>query len=444
DAVRPLPAQTDDSGVVPLSVLVPHVDAQLDDLVRRTFSADSAGADGAPVTGGPAVPADVVSALEPWGQVSVVASLPQFVQPATEQPVRSSVFGAMGGGEARPGTPPPAPPVRRPSSGRIARGAAVGSGAGYAAFGQQPYPTAPVTPQGNGAGTYPQPGADGPMAGTAAMPPAGPPHGGYQPTNQAPYQPADQAQFQAASPHAPVPPPPPENPQAGFASTPVPRRRGVNPTPIVLGVVVAAVVGGAIWAAVEALNPLEPPIQTNPSATAEAGGPAGEPTGAAEGEGANADDEPAEPEVRPVIDSGDKVDPFSDDDSLEHPEAVELAYDADPSTFWYTTTYHNNPVFGGFKEGAGYVVQLREPAPVSKIELNTNSTGGAWEIRNTTADDPTGGTELGSGSFEQTTELTLEEPEVLTSFVIWITELPRSEGQPENEFRLELTEIVVS
>lgn len=109
DAVRPLPAQTGPDGVVPVSELVPHVDDEIDVLVRRTFTGDDAGA--------PATPADIVAALEPWGQVSVVAALPRFVQPP-ERPVRSSVLGAgsPAGSASRPGTPPPRPPcaVRPP------------------------------------------------------------------------------------------------------------------------------------------------------------------------------------------------------------------------------------------------------------------------------------------------------------------------------------------
>lgn len=429
DAVRPLPAQPAGSGIVRVSSLVPHVDADLDDLVERTFSQNRDGA--------PATPAEVVSALQPWGQVSVVAALPRFVQPTTEQPVRSSVLGVPSTGPSRPGTPPPAPPVRRPSSGRIARSAAVGmaTGAGYAAANPQPSygePAVAAYPQygagqtqvySQGSGAYPDPGAYAPVAAGAT---------GQQ---------AAATQLQGPPPagtthHAPVPPPPPATPGSGFTSTPVPRRRGVNPTPIVLGIVVVGVVAGAIWAAGQALDPFQPTIAVNPSATAEAGGPT-EATSGAEGEGASED--PQESEVRPVIESGDKVDPFGDGDA-EHPEAVELAYDADPSTFWYTTTYYNNPVFGGYKEGAGYVVTLREPAPVSKIELSANGTGGAWEIRKTTAEKPTGGTLLGSGEFSQATVLELDEPEVLDSFVIWITELPEISG----EYRLELAEIVVS
>jgi hypothetical protein len=183
----------------------------------------------------------------------------------------------------------------------------------------------------------------------------------------------------------------------------------------------------------QALEPFQPPIQTSPTAVAESPAATTEPT-----DGETTPEETEEPQVRPVIESGDQLDPLGDNN--EHPEAVERAYDADPSTFWYTRTYRNNPVWGGLKTGAGYVVYLRDPAPVTNIQLNTNSTGGSWEIRSTTADDPQGGTLLGTGTFSEVTELELEQPEVLTSFVIWVPELPTSDG----EYRLEITEIVVS
>ncbi len=401
NTVRPLPAQTEGSGLVPVSTLVPHVDPALDELVRRTFASDA--------TQAPPTPSEVVAALEPWGEVSVVAALPGFVQPAPEQPVRSSVLGSMSPGASRPGTPPPAPPVRRPSSGRIARASAIGTVPGYAAGQAQapgPVPApgpAPTQQYAAGAGAYP-------TASYAAAPP----------TSQQP-----------ATPHAPVPPPPPET--GSFATTPAPRRKGVNPTPIVLGLIIVGVIAGALWAVSQALEPFQPPIETSPTAVAES------PQGTEGPAGQDSPDETEEPQVRPVIASGDQLDPLVDGDG-EHPEAVERAYDADPSTFWYTRTYRNNPAWGGFKAGAGYIVNLREPAPVTNIQLNTNSTGGTWEIRDTTAEDPQGGTLLGTGTFSEVTELELEQPEVLRSFVIWIPELPTSDG----EYRLEITEIVVS
>lgn len=446
DTVRPLPAQTDASGVVPVSTLVPHVDEGLDQLVRRTFGTGSPDA--------PTGPGDVVAALAPWGEVSVVASLPQFVQPSTEPPVRSSVLGAAAPGSARPGTPPPAAPVRRPATGRIARagaagatGAAAGAAMGGATQAMPPagYPTVTQPSVGNpqAAGVPPQPtqayAAQG--DGTGAYGNGGAGAEGYGATQ---VQPPVQGAPQAQTAHAPVPPPPPpagggggdRRPSTGsFTSTPAPRRRGVNPTPIVLGLVIVLVVAGALWAISQATDPFEPPIAESPSASAPA-----------EGNGSDDDGEtPTEPEpdeeteVRPVIQSGDQLDPEGGDQAGEHPEAVDLAYDADPSTFWYTRQYAS-PQFGGLKAGIGYVIELEEPAPVSKIELRTNSEGGNVEVRATSSGEPTSGDVLASGSFGSTTTLELSEETVADSFVLWVTELPVTNGKNY----LELNEIVIS
>ncbi|MFF2452380.1 hypothetical protein [Isoptericola sp. NPDC058082] len=439
DAVRPLPAQRDEHGVVPVSTLVPHVDPELDSLVRRTFGSDSPDA--------PTTPGDVVAALAPWGEVSVVAALPQFVQPSTEPPVRSSVMGAVGTGAALPGTPPPAPPVRRPASGRIARSAAVGGAAGAAAAAAVPAqstqaippvaaPTAaqaPVPPVQATAAMAPVPQqpapAQQPVAAYGAAPAAA--YG-----NQA-YPTAQGAPVQQQTAHAPVPPPPgggePRTDTGGFASSPAPKRRGVNPTPIVLGLVVVLVLAGALWAVSKVMSsPSSPPAAESPVATDDAGGGAAaeEPTDEESSEASET------PEVRPVIQSGDQLDPEGDG---QHPEAVDLAYDGDPSTFWYTM-YFNTPDFAGLRSGLGYVVELEDAAPVTSITLNTNSEGGRVEIRATSRDKPTDGPVLAEGSFSSETKLDLKEETVADSFVIWITELPSTNGKNY----LELNEIVLS
>ncbi|MFE5338588.1 hypothetical protein ACFQ80_00080 [Isoptericola sp. NPDC056578] len=439
DAVRPLPAQRDEHGVVPVSTLVPHVDPELDSLVRRTFGSDSPDA----LT----TPGDVVAALAPWGEVSVVAALPQFVQPSTEPPVRSSVMGAVGTGAALPGTPPPAPPVRRPASGRIARSAAVGGAAGAAAAAAVPAqstqaippvaaPTAaqaPVPPVQATAAMAPVPQqpapAQQPVAAYGAAPAAA--YG-----NQA-YPTAQGAPVQQQTAHAPVPPPPgggePRTDTGGFASSPAPKRRGVNPTPIVLGLVVVLVLAGALWAVSKVMSsPSSPPAAESPVATDDAGGGAAaeEPTDEESSEASET------PEVRPVIQSGDQLDPEGDG---QHPEAVDLAYDGDPSTFWYTM-YFNTPDFAGLRSGLGYVVELEDAAPVTSITLNTNSEGGRVEIRATSRDKPTDGPVLAEGSFSSETKLDLKEETVADSFVIWITELPSTNGKNY----LELNEIVLS
>ncbi|WP_418275438.1 hypothetical protein ACNHYB_11260 [Isoptericola jiangsuensis] len=423
DAVRPLPAQAGSDGVVPVSDLVPHVDEQVDALVRRTFG---------PGDDVPTAPADVVAAIEPWGQVSVMAALPQFVQPAPERPVRSSVLGAGSAStvESRPGTPPPAPPVRRPSTGRIARAGAVGA-AGGAAYGQ------------SAAGGYGHP---------AGAPGYAQPASGYSPNQQtqvygqAPVAqgpvppPAPQQSF--GQPAQGTPPPAPGGPGSGspttgsFSSTAAPRRRGVNPTPIVLGIILVGVVLAAVWAVAQALKPFDDAPVT--AGTTQSAAPEDSASGEPSGDGASQEAEEEQPDVRPIIESGREAVLSGEGDK---PDKVELAYDSDPSTFWFTYTYNNNPVFGGLKEGLGFAVELRESAPVSEVTLDTNSDGGAWELRSTTADAPNGGDVLASGSFSDETVIELDEPVILDEFVLWITELP---PVGNDQFRVEINEITLS
>ena len=122
-------------------------------------------------------------------------------------------------------------------------------------------------------------------------------------------------------------------------------------------------------------------------------------------------------------------------DTIDHPEKVELAYDTDPATFYYTTTYQQAG-FGGFKDSLGMELKLREPASVSKVELLTNTPGGKVQILKGGA----GGEVLAEGTFADTTTFELPEPVVGDSFTIWMTELP----QVSDGFRLELNEVVLS
>nr|BFF19724.1 hypothetical protein GCM10025730_32450 [Promicromonospora thailandica] len=121
--------------------------------------------------------------------------------------------------------------------------------------------------------------------------------------------------------------------------------------------------------------------------------------------------------------------------TIDHPEAVERAYDADPQSFYYTTTYAR-PEFGNFKKYLGMELKLREPASVTKIELLTNTPGGKVQILR----GGEGGEVVAEGAFANTTTFELTEPVVSDSFTIWITELP----QVSDGFRLELNEVVLS
>jgi hypothetical protein len=425
DTLIPLPAQLDASGAVaPLSTLVPHVDPDIDALVGRTFDASGG-------TDGPMNPDDVTTALAPWGEVSVVASLPGFVQPEPEGPRRQSIADAFSGEGA--------PPVRRPVSGRIAR-------------------------------------TDETMATGAGNVPAGYP----EPQNEYTYEP------QAYAQHAPVPPPPPEaapqgydqfgrplaqvppgydqaqyapegSPQqyppqfaaggydpngggfyeqdGGFVTRPAPKRGGVNPTPIVLGLVGVAVVAGLIWAINAVLSPTRDVIAdatTTPTVSAPAGGEGG----GQDNNGGAQPSPPAQTEARPLIDSAALLGTLEwEGQTIDHPELVERAFDTDPRSFYYTTTYQQAG-FGGYKEFLGMELKLREPASVTKIELLTNNTGGRVQILK----GGEGGEVLAEGTFASTTTFELDEPVVSDSFTIWITELP----QVSDGFRLELEEVVLS
>ncbi|WP_265523704.1 protein kinase family protein [Oerskovia flava] len=387
DAIHPLPAQRDEQGVMPLAALVRDVPQDLSTLCEQTFA-----------NAGPQSPGDVVAALEPWGEVSVVAALPAFVQAQnpTDPVNRQSVLTMLGtGAAAPPGTPPPAPPVRRPSTGRIQRA-------------PEAFP--------GGAGAVPPP----PPEATAAYPAAA-------------YPPPDATQ---GMPQGAPPPGPPEAPAGG------PRKPGkFNPTALVLLLVLVGVVIGVVWAIGNVVRGFEPPLQAGErpviTATEEAEEPDGE----------TAEPAPtAEPtqDVRPQIAGGRALDPegdaASESNDGEHPEAVELAFDGQPETFWYTRTY-NSAQFGGLKSAVGYAIILEEAAPVSSIVLDTNSEGGQVEVRATTEDAPTEGEVLASGAFSSTTELIFDEPVEGESFVLWITELPQTS---DGRNRLELNEIEIS
>ncbi|GMA23706.1 hypothetical protein GCM10025864_14650 [Luteimicrobium album] len=89
----------------------------------------------------------------------------------------------------------------------------------------------------------------------------------------------------------------------------------------------------------------------------------------------------------------------------------------------------------------GYEITLEQSAPVSRIVLDTNNTGGHVEVRATDAEHPTDGTVLAEASFSAETTLKFDEPVKAKRFVLWITELPTTE---DGKNRVELNEIQIS
>jgi hypothetical protein len=202
----------------------------------------------------------------------------------------------------------------------------------------------------------------------------------------------------------------------------------------VLILVLAGVGYGAYWAFHHAFNGFQPPLTSQST-----GAPATAATGTGDASGASTPTD----EARPVIESGQSLDPqgvAQGNTAGEHPEAAPLAYDGAPETFWYTRTYATAN-FGGLRSGVGYAITLQQAAKVSSIVLSTNNTGGNVEVRATTPDKPTDGPVLASGPLAAETELTFAEPVASQTFVLWFTELPLN---PKGKYRVELNEILIS
>lgn len=434
DAPAPLTATRRDGVPVP----PPHVSPDLASLTTTTLTLGS--------SEGPRVPGDVVADLEPWPDLAPPAPpAPIRPEPPRGAPVRqssrgprihrTSAFGAAGaagvgaasaaaaagaatagtGAPTAPGTPPHAPVPVRPASTQSPH-APIPTPPGSPAPGTQPVSTGPARTSAFGAGAAAGAGATAQFgAAPAGPPPQGP--GGASPA--------------AASAGA--------GPSTSSTRTTGGR---FDPTWIVIALAALAVVLVLVWSLNKVFAPFDSTVEGAPDVSST------EETSPAE---STDEDETTEPEpeptseapvVIPEIGAGDQLDPQGEeggDTTGEHPEAVERAFDGQPETFWYTRTYAS-PQFGGLKDGVGYVIELKEPAEVSTVILDSNNTGGNVEVRATTASDPTGGTSLASGSFDGQTEFNFDATEV-DSIVLWFTELPQTS---DGSNRVELKEIIVS
>lgn len=447
-------AQPAQGKTVSLADFATDVPAELVELVDRTLFSK---------TGGPRTPGELVAELEPWGQVTatpprlfdsvhseprgsesprgnvdqtrtqVAGEAPPIAekdQPASgneqgglksngqRDPVlRQSIRPTLSSEPVRaplPGTPPPAVPTTEP--GRVRRHSVL-SGPALA-------PSSPAAASGPG-----QKSAASPTSGATPrsdVPPAWAPVSQSNATKTAPGTPSDDAQSPLKFDE--------------LVSTPREYRRfRFNPTALTLVLALAAVVVGVPMAFTnltsgftnpfadkEIVRPL-PPGETSPEEE--------EPDSGA----STPAEETTKPPIAPVIASGQQLDPQGDNN--EHPEAVDLAFDQDPSTYWFTRTYQSASFAGMGKDGLGFAVTLEEAAPVSTVYLSTNNSGGNVEIRATDPKDPTKGKVLASGPMED--ELTLELSKTVEAdhIVLWFTELPTT---PEGKNRVELREITLT
>ena len=417
------------------SELTPGVPNDLDTLCVVTLGPDD---------DGPHSPAELVRELEPWGPILVGA-----------------VFGTPD--EAPTATIPSGPWDEGVRSRRPAAGADDGDGSAGTSAGTDAGGASAGTP------------ADGPKPASGSAEPTPDPDSTAEssaapsPPPSIERQPARRGWSRSSRPGVPPPAEPPifgaDSPGRSSSTAVIPRvdardgsrgdrrpgeadfdsiidvpklfvTRRFNPTPYVLAVMGLLVVVGLVLAW-NALTRPAPPIggegglqldmpsldEPEPEVPSDA-------EGGAEGGAVGADP--------PVIASAQMLDPPPGGDNNEHPEAVALAIDGDPTTFWYSRTYAS-PTYG-MKPGIGYAITLAAPANVSTVTLLVNGSGGTVEVRLVDPTTPVEGPALASAPLSPETVLTFE-PTAGQHVVLWFPALPQT---PDGNNRIELLEVAVS
>lgn len=147
-------------------------------------------------------------------------------------------------------------------------------------------------------------------------------------------------------------------------------------------------------------------------------------------------DQQKQPEAAPTgksveISAVKDFDPFSSDGS-ENGEDVGAAVDGDASTSWPTLSYLGNPKFGNLKDGVGLILDLGRPQQVSSVEVSFVGRTSVDFLA--TAEDTTSMpdsldefSKVSSGSGEKV-ELRAKKPITTQYVLVWLTELPMSDG----------------
>ncbi|MGW1928291.1 serine/threonine protein kinase [Streptomyces sp. NPDC001919] len=151
------------------------------------------------------------------------------------------------------------------------------------------------------------------------------------------------------------------------------------------------------------------------------------------------DEKPAP--LKPVaIASAHDFDPLGN--GSEKPQAIDLAFDGDPSTYWYTENYFGAD-FANLKSGVGLVLDLGKAQKISTVDLSFVGDT-AVELRTAPADatsepgSPDGYTTQVSGTGSQV-PLKLSKPVTTRYVLVWLTKLPSNDGG----YRGKLSEIKI-
>ncbi len=140
---------------------------------------------------------------------------------------------------------------------------------------------------------------------------------------------------------------------------------------------------------------------------------------------------PAEPGPVPVA-AATAIDPEGDG---EAPGGTEALLDGDPATSWRGERY-NSPDFGGLKTGEGIVLDLGAEVDVSAVTVTGPGDGGVLQLR--AGPDPAGPV-VAETALGGPRELRPAEPVRVRELLLWVTQLPTTDGEP----RLVLDDVAV-
>lgn len=151
--------------------------------------------------------------------------------------------------------------------------------------------------------------------------------------------------------------------------------------------------------------------------------------------------------------------PVSDEALNETNNSANAAIDSDPSTFWQTQFYFNNPAFGGLKKGSGLVLDMGHSVRLSSVTVTFGSIPGAdVQIRIGTPSSqlPASATNSPADQAFADAMTTVAEQSTVSGAVtfpvsstatgqyvlIWFTKLPPMAGNPK-QFQAEIYNVVV-
>ncbi|MDK7197159.1 hypothetical protein QP431_02950 [Actinotignum sanguinis] len=177
-----------------------------------------------------------------------------------------------------------------------------------------------------------------------------------------------------------------------------------------------------------------PVISAPPTASADAQ--------TSEGQGAqpSASAAPTPSSTAPQIVSANLLNPHKSEADEDYPQTLPLAIDKNPATEWASWEYLRNPKFGLLKEGMGIELRLAKPSTIKEVTLQLSGQGGHVQWRDTTAEQPSGGTVVTEGTMSAKTTLTAPTPVNSDHVVLWFTELPKNAA---GQFKLQISEISV-